>query len=83
MELDRAFLLLNVYGLYGDCEVFWNNLFGYRCVFSKNLMIGGHLNFTLNRDEIWGEDVYEDQLAHFFLEKMKHAGIFYVESALL
>ena len=45
LKLDLCFI--NLYGPYGDRELFWNNLFKLDCLLCNNVIFGGDLNYSV------------------------------------
>jgi len=39
-----------------------------------SFIIGGDLNFTVERSKIWGPKAHEDNLSSFFIESFEHKG---------
>jgi hypothetical protein len=58
--------LLNIYGPNTDKIHFWNTLFKKYLMRSKNLIIGGDLNFSLGEEEIWGPSAHPDPQTTLF-----------------
>jgi hypothetical protein len=52
--------LMNIYGPYEGKEEFWSNFLSHQWIKFENLILGGDLNFTLNRGEIWGSFAHHD-----------------------
>jgi hypothetical protein len=63
--------------------VFWSHLFNYQCLRHDELIVGGDLNFIVNKEDIWGFVVREDKLAPFFRDQIECHGLIYVEPVLL
>jgi hypothetical protein len=49
----------------------------------ESLVLGGDLNFTMNKDEIWGRLGQEDKLSNYFLEKFEACNLVDVEPMVL
>jgi hypothetical protein len=62
-----------------DKEALWNKTFGYSLTMDDNLVLGGDLNVTVNKDEMWGRSGQEDKLCTFFLEKIEACNLIDVE----
>jgi hypothetical protein len=58
--------ILNVYGPHTYMIPFWNSLFSKELLKSKNLIIGGDLNFSLGEVESWGPSAHPDPQTTFF-----------------
>jgi hypothetical protein len=82
-ELDRSFLILNLYGAYEGKEFFREKVFSLNVFKPESLIIGGNLNFTLSRDEIWGVSAREDKLAGFFQDKLEMTSLVDVMTSLV
>ena len=65
-ELDRAFTMLNIYGPYQDRLPFWEGLLKKSWWNNPELIVGGDLNFTIGKAEIWGDSARVDKLSDFF-----------------
>eukprot|EP01018_Ginkgo_biloba_P018081 Gb_04379 [translate_table: standard] len=72
--LGMTFTLLNVYGPYEEKQEYWANLLLTEWIKSKKLIIGGDLNLTLHRGEIWGSSARQDKLEDYFLDKFESIG---------
>eukprot|EP01018_Ginkgo_biloba_P003768 Gb_15009 [translate_table: standard] len=72
--LGLAFTLLNMYKPYEGKQEFWANLLSTKWIKQENLIIGGDLNLTLHRGEIWGSSARQDRLVDYFLDKFKSVG---------
>jgi hypothetical protein len=69
LELDHSFSILNLYGPYDGKEMFWSKIFWMQCLKVDSLVIGGDLNFMVNRSKIWGPKAHEDNLVLFLHRK--------------
>jgi hypothetical protein len=49
----------------------------------ESLIIGGDLNFTVNKDEMWGVQGWEDKLSNFFTKKFEACKLVDVEFMVL
>lgn len=65
-ELNMPFRLINIYGPCHNRECFWHNLLDADFMQDDNLIIGGHLNFSLGLAESWGWWAQSDHLLDFF-----------------
>jgi hypothetical protein len=72
-SLCYSLTFLNVYVPYEGRKWFSDILFSLSCFQVDNLIIGGDLNLTLNKDKIWGTNALEDNLTHYFVEKFELA----------
>lgn len=59
--------------------MFWEAYFSLGCIKEERVVIGGDLNFTLSRVEVWGELARLDRLLEFFRHKIEDAGLVDVE----
>jgi hypothetical protein len=50
---------------------YWERLLSQEQFKGKNMIVGGNLNFTINKSVIRGSTTKPDPLADFFLNKMK------------
>lgn len=82
-DLNKQFKILNVYGPYVGKEAHWNKILGYQWFQDDNLILGGDLNLTVHKDEIWGSQGRVDKLSHFFLDRFKACNLIDVESVSL
>lgn len=54
IELSIPFYMINIYGPFHNCEVFWEDLMPTSIVNNDNIIIGGDLNFSLGHVQYWG-----------------------------
>jgi len=73
--LDRHFLLCNIYGPYYFMESFWNHFMSIHAIQLEDVIIGEDFNFSIGREEIWGDSTWEDSLSQFFLNKLELLGL--------
>jgi len=57
---------MNLYGPYGGRKTFWEGIGDSSILKGENVIIGGDINLTLNKREIWGEIARKDTLIYFF-----------------
>eukprot|EP00253_Pinus_taeda_P033136 PITA_33136 len=65
-DFDFPLTILNIYGPCQGRMPFWNDLMAKSIVKNSLLVLGGDLNFSLGRAEIWGPSAREDSLTNFF-----------------
>lgn len=82
-DLNKQFKILNVYGPYVGKEAHWNKILGYQWFQDDNLILGGDLNLTVHKDEIWGSQGRVDKLSHFFQDRFEACNRIDVESVSL
>jgi hypothetical protein len=73
--LGHSITVMNVYGPYEKKQEFWEKFFAMAVVKDERLIIGGDLNFTMNRSEVWGDSARVDRLVDFFKQHIKLAGL--------
>lgn len=78
-ELNSSLYLVNVYGSYQDCVIFWESLFSKPFLSSDRLIVGGDLDFTLGVSKIWGSNAIPDPLADFFRSHLSWLDLFDLE----
>jgi hypothetical protein len=67
-QLNSRFRLVNLYGLYADRVLFWENLCDYDILYLQNFIIGGDLNFTSSIQEVWGAHPRRDAQEFFLVQ---------------
>jgi hypothetical protein len=78
--LGTTLTLLIIYEPYKHKLVFWEKIFSLKCVQEGKVMFWGvDLNFTLNRDEIWGISARVDRNIDFFNFFIEDVGLVDVE----
>ena len=60
--------IANMYAPYKDKQNFWNQMENSGIFMLQNLILMGNLNFTLQSDEIWGENGRMDPLSSSLLD---------------
>lgn len=75
LDLDRAFTVVNIYGLYQERLIFWEGIFSMAWWNSSDLIVGGDLNFSLGEAEIWGESAHVDELFDYFRQALCQVGV--------
>jgi len=58
--------VINVYGPFHNRKIFWERLLDSNFIQSKNLILGGDLNFSLGLAESWGNKAQTDPVTAFF-----------------
>jgi len=66
--LGKLVTILNVYGPYLNRAGFWDSLLKMEFFDDRELVLGGDLNLSLGRSEVWGPVAYPDPLANFFIQ---------------
>jgi len=66
--------VVNIYGPYVNRVDYWEGLPSNESLRNLSIILGGYLNFTLSRVEIWGSTAREDILAYEFVNKLEEIG---------
>lgn len=74
---------VNIYVMYEKRELFWNNLLSKHFLEKNNIIMGGDLNFSLGKYEIWGPTDRVDNLFDFCAMKMFEHGLLDIEPSKL
>lgn len=53
LSLGNTYSVFNMYGPYGNRKKFWKKCFEQKSLKAGNVTVGGDLNFTANRGEVW------------------------------
>lgn len=70
LDIEEVFLIMNVYGPYLDRVPFWENFLSKEISKGDLVIIGGDLNFSLGRSEVWGPTAHVDILSDYFIQKL-------------
>jgi len=73
--------LLNIYGPCHHRQAFWDSLLQQDFMQSKDIIIGGNLNFSLGLAESWDHRAQSDALTEYFEKLMADNELFSLESA--
>lgn len=73
-EQGKVFSIIDLYGLYDDRKIFWDN-FKARDLDSRDkVIVGGDLHLTLKNGEVWRESVRQDPLVDYFSQMFEDLG---------
>ena len=78
-DLGSKLSVINVYGPYLNRAPFWDALFQDPLLRGDSVVVGGDLNFTLGRTEIWGPHAIADPQAGFFLHRLVENNLLDIE----
>jgi hypothetical protein len=79
LEQGMTFSMINLYGPYEERIPFRENLLGHQFMIIRNIIMGGVLNFTVKKVEIWAKLSREDPMVDFFTQKCEEVGLVNVE----
>jgi len=68
-------IMLNVYSPCEGKQPFSDIIFSLPIVREYKLIIGGDLNFSINRREVWGNFTIIDKLTDYFSHKIEQVGL--------
>jgi hypothetical protein len=77
--LDTTLTILKVYGNYDMNHNYWDRLFNESVIRDNNLIIGGDMNFTVRRSEIWGGMARPKIFHDYFIYHIRSAELINVE----
>jgi hypothetical protein len=63
--LDISICVLNIYGPYNDRQRYWEGFFNLNVSKKNYVVMGGDLNFTWIRFEVWGPSAKVDKLGDY------------------
>jgi hypothetical protein len=69
-DLERCFIVLNVYGPSQEHFPFWDCLFNKSLLQTEDLILGGDLKIFLGSMESWGQRARPDALSEYFRHKL-------------
>jgi hypothetical protein len=78
-NLGQTFSVINCHGPYENTQFFWDSFFYLQCVKEEEVIIGGELNFTVSRVEVWGFNARLDKVVAYFKHKIEELGYIDVE----
>jgi hypothetical protein len=78
-ELGKVYIIINLYGPYGDKKPFWEGLGDSGIFTGENLIVGGDLNLTLNQREICGGATRNDPPTELFCHLFESQGLIDVD----
>jgi hypothetical protein len=78
-ELGKEITILNLYGPYDERVLFWDKLFNMEFWNLQDIILGGDLNFSVGRVEVWGQVAKVDPLSDYFIQKLEDKGLIDVE----
>ena len=77
--MGKLFLIINIYGPYGNKQVFSDNFKMMDMVKKYNVILGRDLNLIMKTREIWGEGIIHDHQINSFIHLFKDLSLCDVE----